>query len=59
MSLLSYISIVYAVVADVAIFDQTFLPKEIVGAAIITLFNLLTIWYKVKYCSEAESQNTT
>ena len=27
---------------------------EIVGAAIITFFNLFTIWYKMKYAPEAE-----
>ena len=47
VSLLAYIEIVYAIVADLIIFDQRFVPMEIVGASIITFFNLLTIWYKI------------
>lgn len=49
VSLLAYIALVYAFVADVTIFKLTFLALEITGAAIITFFNFFTIWYKIKY----------
>ena len=57
VSLLSYIALVYAFVADVSIFGQSFLALEITGAAIITFFNLFTIWYKMKYHPEEEENN--
>lgn len=52
VSLLAYIALVYAFVADVAIFHLTFVVMELLGAAVITFFNLFTIWYKMKYGDE-------
>ena len=49
MSLLAYIALVYAFIADVTIFNLSFVAMELSGAAIITFFNLFTIWYKMKY----------
>ena len=43
VSLLAYIELVYAFMADILLFDSTFTMMEIVGAAIITFFNVLTI----------------
>ena len=48
VSLLAYIELVYAIVADLIIFDQAFVPQEILGAAIIIFFNVITIIYKVR-----------
>jgi len=59
VSLLAYIALVYAFVADVTIFQLTFVFMELLGAAVITFFNLFTIWYKMKYGEdedEAEKQ---
>mmetsp|Transcript_2278 Transcript_2278/g.3098 ORF Transcript_2278/g.3098 Transcript_2278/m.3098 type:complete len:209 (-) Transcript_2278:103-729(-) len=61
VSLLAYIELVYAFISDVTIFETSFIPKELVGAAIITFFNVFTIWYKMKYApdnSDSEGQNT-
>ena len=49
VSLLAYIELVYVIVADLLIFDQKFVPMEIIGASIITFFNIITICYKMKY----------
>ena len=46
MSLLAYIALVYAFLADVFLFDHQFTMLELFGAAIITFFNLLTIILK-------------
>lgn len=48
VSLLAYIELVYAFISDVTIFQISFIPMEIVGAAIITFFNIFTIYYKMK-----------
>ena len=53
VSLLAYIELVYAILADVLLFEQSFLPIEIFGAVIITFFNVLTIWYKMKSVSDS------
>ena len=55
VSLLAYIGLVYAIFADLVIFNQTFVPMEIAGAAIITFFNLFTIWYKMRHVSSTEN----
>ena len=47
--MLAYIALVYAFIADVTIFNLSFVAMELSGAAIITFFNLFTIWYKMKY----------
>ena len=57
VSLLSYIALVYAFVADVSIFDQSFVAMELTGAAVITFFNLFTIWYKMRYHPETAEEN--
>lgn len=49
----------YAIVADVIIFDQAFVPQEILGAAIITFFNLFTICYKMRHGGTSESDGVT
>ena len=60
VSLLSYIALVYAFVADVTIFDQSFVPMELTGAGVITFFNLFTIWYKMKYYpNEGEEKDSS
>ena len=56
MSLLAYIALVYAFIADVTIFNLSFVAMELSGAAIITFFNLFTIWYKMKYGPPEEEE---
>lgn len=46
VSLLAYIGLVYAFLADVVIFDTTFNMVELTGAALITCFNIVTIIIK-------------
>jgi len=46
VSLLSYISLVYAVLADIFFFNHKFATLEIIGAVVITTFNLVSIVYK-------------
>ena len=46
MSLLAYIALVYAFLADIFLFDHKFNALEMAGATIITAFNLLTIILK-------------
>ena len=43
VSLLAYIELVYAFAADILLYDSTFTKMEVMGAAIITFFNVLTI----------------
>merc|ERR1711957_448028 len=43
VSLLSYVAIVYAILADVFLFDHKFVTMEIVGASIITVFNVVSM----------------
>lgn len=57
VSLLAYIELVYAFISDVTIFKISFVPKELVGAAIITFFNIFTIWWKMKYGTEDEDKD--
>ena len=44
VSLIAYIELVYAFCSDLTIFHVTFVPAELLGAAIITFFNIFTIW---------------
>ena len=55
VSLLAYIALVYAFVADVTIFQLTFVAMELLGAFVITFFNVFTIVYKIKY-GESEDE---
>ena len=48
----------YAFVADLTIFHLSFVALELAGAAIITACNFFTIWYKMKYAPEEESDST-
>ena len=57
VSLLAYIALVYSFVADVTIFKLSFVTMELVGALIITAFNLLTILYKMKYAPDEEEED--
>ena len=57
VSLLAYIALVYAFLADITIFKLTFVAMEISGAAVITFFNVFTIWYKMKYAPESVDDN--
>ena len=41
--MLAYIELVYAFAADILLYDSTFTKMEVMGAAIITFFNVLTI----------------
>lgn len=43
VSLLAYIELVYAFMADILIYKSSFSAHELTGAAIITFFNVLTI----------------
>ena len=52
VSLLAYIALVYAFLADVMIFELSFVAMELIGAGVITFFNLFTIWYKMYYVTE-------
>ena len=55
VSLLAYIALVYAFLADTLIFKHNFVILEVAGALIITFFNLFTIAYKMKYGSSSDS----
>ena len=59
VSLLSYISLVYAFMADVLIFHHHFQPLEIAGALIITTFNLASIFVKRQKQEDPEPNQTT
>ena len=48
VSLLAYIALVYAFLADIFIFKASFVKLELAGAFVITFFNLVTIIYKTK-----------
>ena len=48
VSLLAYIALVYAFLADIFIFKHDFVKLELAGAFVITFFNLFTIIYKMK-----------
>ena len=52
VSLLAYIALVYAFLADLTIFQLSFVPMEILGCFIITFFNVITILYKMKYAPD-------
>jgi drug/metabolite transporter (DMT)-like permease len=54
--LLAYIELVYAFAADILLFDSTFTLMELVGAAIITFFNVLTIVERGRVEEERRSQ---
>ena len=57
VSLLAYISLVYAFMADTVIFGHNFVFLELAGALLITSFNLFTIAYKMYYnLDEAEDK---
>ena len=49
VSLLAYISLVYAFMADTVIFSHNFAVLELSGALLITSFNLFTIVYKMYF----------
>ena len=55
VSLLAYIELVYAFAADIFLFDSRFSTKELIGAAIITFFNILTIIERGKVEEERKS----
>jgi len=58
VSLLAYISLVYAFMADTVIFNHNFAFLELTGALLITSFNLFTIVYKMYYHpDENEEEN--
>ena len=57
VSLLAYIALVYAFLADTMIFNHNFVFLEISGALIITSFNLLTIVYKMLYVTDEDSDD--
>lgn len=56
VSLLAYIELVYAFAADILLYDSTFTMMEVVGAAIITFFNVLTIVERGRVEEERRSQ---
>lgn len=57
VSLLAYIALVYAFVADVTIFNLSFVTMEILGCLIITFFNIITILYKMKYAPDDDEED--
>ena len=57
VSLMGYIALVYAFIADVAIFGSSFDKLEITGTAIITFFNFFIIWYRVKFAAPNSIEN--
>ena len=59
VSLLAYIALVYSFLADTMIFNHNFVELELIGAMIITGFNLVTIVYKMKYAPDEEEDNAT
>ena len=54
VSLLAYISLVYAFMADTVIFSHNFAFLELSGALLITSFNLFTIVYKMYFHPEED-----
>ena len=52
MSLLAYIALVYAFSADTIIFHHNFMPLELMGALLITVFNIFTIIYKMYFITD-------
>ena len=59
VSLLAYISLVYAFLADTMIFNHNFVFLELSGALLITTFNLFTIVYKMLYVTDSEDEDET
>lgn len=57
VSLLAYIALVYAFLADTMIFNHNFVFLELSGALIITSFNLTTIVYKMLYVTDEDSDD--
>ena len=57
VSLLAYIELVYAFISDVTIFNISFVPKELIGAAIITFFNIFTIYYRARFADQSSISN--
>jgi len=57
VSLLAYIALVCSFLADTMIFNHNFVELELIGAMIITGFNLVTIVYKMKYAPEEEEDD--
>ena len=55
VSLLAYIALVYAFSADTIIFNHHFVPLELMGAVLITVFNLFTIVYKMYFAPEDDA----
>jgi len=45
---LAYIGLVYAFLADIAIFGVHFVPLELMGVGVILIFNIMTMWIKMK-----------
>lgn len=54
VSLLEYIELVYAFAADILLFGASFTMIEMVGASIITFFNVITIVERGKVEKEEE-----
>ena len=52
VSLLAYIALVYAFSADTIVFNHNFVPLELMGALLITTFNLFTIVYKMYFAPD-------
>jgi len=59
VSLLAYIALVYAFSADTIIFHHNFMPLELMGALLITVFNVFTIVYKMYFVTEEGDENTS
>ena len=56
VSLMAYIALVYAFLADTMIFNHNFVFLELSGALLITSFNLFAIAYKMLYATENDEE---
>ena len=58
VSLLAYIALVYAFLADTMIFNHNFVFLELSGALLITSFNIFAIAYKMFYATESDEEES-
>jgi hypothetical protein len=59
VSLLAYIALVYAFSADTIVFNHNFMPLELMGALLITVFNVFTIVYKMYFITDEGDDDTS
>ena len=49
----------YAFSADTIVFNHNFMPLELMGALLITVFNVFTIVYKMYFITDEENDETS